>query len=250
MILALDCGNSRIKLGLHHSSGWVSQQSVALDDAAALDAAVGPLLDKAGDSPRVVACNVAGPAVQARVQDLLARHGLTVRWLLPSRAEGGVTNRYEQPERLGADRWAALVGARGLHAGAAVVACAGTALTIDTLTAGGDFTGGVILPGIALMKRSLAGGTAQLPLAQGGYAVAARNTADAIESGVLDAACGALARHLARVPGARLLLTGGDAAAIAAAWEAGAQLGGQGAGGTAPQVVDNLVLEGLVRVAG
>lgn len=244
MILALDCGNSRIKLGLHRGAGggWVSQQSVALDDEAALASALAAIADAAGAKPRVIACNVAGPAVQSRVDGLLVGKGLTARWLLPTRAEGGVTNHYEQPERLGADRWAALVGARGLHAGAAVVACAGTALTIDTLTAAGDFTGGVIMPGIALMKRSLAGGTAQLPLAEGRYALAARNTADAIESGVLDAACGALTRHLARAPGARLLLTGGDSVVIAAALVAG--------GGAAPLVVDNLVLEGLVRVAG
>lgn len=254
MILALDCGNSRIKIGLHGDAGWISQQSVALDDGPALDAAMASLLGKAGaaagvQATRVMACNVAGPAVQARVQDLLARHGLAARWLLPSRAEEGVTNHYEQPERLGADRWAALVGARGLHAGAAVVACAGTALTIDTLTDRGDFIGGVILPGIALMKRSLAEGTAQLPLAHGRYSTTARNTQDAIESGVLDAACGAIARHAARVPGARVLLTGGDAAAIAAAWRADAAPK-TGAAIALPLVVDNLVLEGLVRVAG
>lgn len=253
MILALDCGNSRIKIGLHRGGGdgWAMQRSVLLDDEAALDAGIAAVLRQAGGAGgiRVMACNVAGPAVEARVQALLARHGLDCRWLRSSAAEGGVTNHYEQPERLGADRWAALIGARALHAGATVVACAGTALTIDTLGADGAFSGGVILPGVALMKRSLAQGTAQLPLANGRYSTTARNTQDAIESGVLDAACGAIARHAARVPGARLLLTGGDAVAIIEAWQAGAPLE-PGTDIPAPLLVDNLVLEGLVRVAG
>ncbi len=251
MILAIDCGNSRIKLGLHRGGavGWEAQHSVAMDDGAALDATLGSLLGLAGPAPRVIACNVAGAAVRARVDEMLARRALAGRWLQASAAEAGVTNHYEQPERLGADRWAALIGARALHAGATVVACAGTALTIDTLGADGAFSGGVILPGIALMKRSLAEGTAQLPLASGSYSASARNTQDAIESGVLDAACGAIARHAARVPGARLLLTGGDAAAILAAWHAGAPPAPDAAI-AAPVVVDNLVLEGLVRVAG
>ena len=62
---------------------------------------------------------------------------------------------------------AALVGARASVSGACVVVCAGTATTIDVLSADGEFRGGLILPGFDLMRAALANNTAQLPLAEG-----------------------------------------------------------------------------------
>jgi type III pantothenate kinase len=151
----------------------------------------------------------------------------------------GVRNLYEEPQRLGADRWAALIAARHLHPGAALVVCAGTATTADILDHEGTFQGGLILPGLDLMLQSLARNTAQLPLAVGRFAGLPRNTADAIVSGCLHAQAGAIERMFAQVasyPDAICLVSGG----------------------AAPQLFDllripkrqaaNLVLEGLVRI--
>jgi type III pantothenate kinase len=88
------------------------------------------------------------------------------------------------------------------------------------------------------MKKALAANTAGLPLQQGRYAADPRNTADAIESGCLEAQAGAIERCHARLPaGASCLITGGAAATIAARLTISAS------------VVDNLVLEGLLRIA-
>jgi hypothetical protein len=67
---------------------------------------------------------------------------------------------------------------------------AGTATTIDTLDADGNFLGGVIMPGVGLMLRSLAHGTAALPCAESEYAANPRCTDDAIVSGVIEAQAG------------------------------------------------------------
>ena len=85
-------------------------------------------------------------------------------WLLPQDAQCGVVNSYRNPPQLGSDRWAALIGARHLlgERPAMVVVC-GTATTIDFLTGEGVFKGGVIMPGVGLMLRSLHEGTAALP---------------------------------------------------------------------------------------
>jgi hypothetical protein len=89
-------------------------------------------------------------------------------WAKSQSAQHGVRNLYERPpEQLGADRWAALIGARALLGSTCLVVCAGTATTIDRLDASGLFRGGLILPGYDLMRAALAANTAQLPLAEG-----------------------------------------------------------------------------------
>src|SRR5205085_12624801 len=130
-----------------------------------------------------------------------------------------VTNRYDtlQP---GADRWAALLGAWHRQRGACLVVGAGTATTADLLSTRGEFRGGIIFPGLELMKRSLAENTTRLPFAEGAWAEEPRNTADAIETGVLQAQAGAIERmyaQLTRVEGssAACLISGGAAARIA-----------------------------------
>jgi len=72
---------------------------------------------------------------------------------------------YQDPSKLGADRWAAVIGARALSSTNTLIISAGTATTIDLLGSNGVHYGGWILPGLELMQRSLEGNTAQLPLA-------------------------------------------------------------------------------------
>jgi type III pantothenate kinase len=60
----------------------------------------------------------------------------------------GITNGYSQPERLGVDRWLALIAARQLVNGDCIVIDAGSAITVDLLSADGRHLGGAILPGI------------------------------------------------------------------------------------------------------
>ena len=159
MDLLLDAGNTRLKWGLHDEAGWHAQGAVlltALDGFADVLAGLGPIR-------RMLGANVAGPAVGGRITAFMAARGLAAEWI-KSQPEGfGVRNSYLDPARLGADRWAALVGARALHAGAALVVTSGTATTADVLDAGGVFQGGAILPGLDLMRMSLARDTAQLP---------------------------------------------------------------------------------------
>jgi type III pantothenate kinase len=234
-VLAIDCGNSVLKWGLHRDGAWVRVDGVPLGAIVRLEARWRDL-----DAPdKIVVSNVAGHAVGLEIDRLLARWAIEPIRVVPGRSQCGVVNGYERPERLGADRWAALIGARALEQGACLVVDAGTATTVDMLSADGTFTGGAILPGMSLMKRALAQHAAQLPLSEGRLVPEPRNTEDAIETGCLLAQAGAIERlHAHMGPAARCLISGGNAAKIASALRIGAR------------VVDNLVLEGLLRIAG
>lgn len=235
MILAIDCGNTRLKWGMHDGAHWLAQ---GLLDYAELPALAG-LLAAQPRASRAVAANVAGPQVGEAVQTTVAALGLPLLWAKSQSAQHGVCNLYDNPEQLGADRWAALVGARALHPGACLVVCAGTATTVDVLDAEGYFQGGLILPGVELMCRALAANTAQLPLASGRFAGLPRNTLDAIVSGCLHAQAGAVERMFEQVavqPGAVCLVGGGAAGQFFDLLR------------VPKRHVDNLVLEGLARI--
>lgn len=237
MILCLDAGNTRIKWGLREGPTWLAQGAFTHEDA-------GRLADKLPARPkRLIACNVAGPAVAQRIETLANGLGVPLDWFRSGAATGGVVNGYERPDQLGADRWAALIGARHLQAGACLVVMAGTATTIDILDAAGVFRGGLILPGLELMKRALARNTAGLPEAQGSFRELPTNTDDAITSGCLQATLGAIERMVAiqrRSASAdfQVILSGGAAAALALHLD------------PTPRLVDNLVLEGLAHAMG
>lgn len=232
MIACLDAGNSRLKWGLAAEGGWVAQGALewsGMDQFATLAAGWPPL-------ERVLLASVAGPGQEARICQALAGH--RVERVRSTAAAAGVVNGYLQPEQLGVDRWCALIGARSLTREPCLVVTAGTATTIDSLDGEGRFLGGLILPGLEMMRTALARGTARLPLAEGARQDFPRQTPDAIHSGCLEAQLGAIERAFARLPGAALCLLSGGAAPF-----------------LAPHLklplrpVDNLVLEGLRQLA-
>ena len=232
--IAIDAGNTRIKWGVHEGARWVERGALPTGEAARLrDCAAG----WPAGAP-VVACCVAGKLVEDEIANVLAGRFPPVRWLRSSAEACGVRNHYEAPERLGADRWAATLGARGIVQGACLVICAGTATTVDWIDGGGEFRGGLILPGVDLMRSSLARNTAQLPFADGRFQLAPRNTADAIFSGCLYAQIGAIERMYAAMRDeseALCLLTGGAAPCLAPHLSVPFPL------------MENLILDGLVR---
>ena len=144
--------------------------------------------------------------------------------------------------RLGADRWAALIGAHHEPGGDLLVVSAGTALTLDCLDRDGMFRGGTIAPGFALMRQSLARGTARLGYPEGDYAAYPQQTADAILSGCIDALVAPVERRAARFSAdlgrpVRILIGGGDGMMLMSHLAVPAA------------IVDNLVLSGLALVA-
>lgn len=195
-VFVIDAGNTRIKWGVAEGDAWLALGAAAKDDADGLRGALAPWLQPDGVA---VCCNVAGAAVADRITDELAAHGLIPRWFVSGERCLGVSNGYANPRQLGPDRWAAVIAAWQECASACLVVNAGTALTVDSLDESGRFLGGLIAPGVATMLASLTRHTAGLPGDPGEHRAFPTRTADAMTTGAIDAAVGAIARARSRL---------------------------------------------------
>jgi type III pantothenate kinase len=248
MILAIDAGNSRVKWGWYvydaqekdagGKVGWSSVATVSLIEFAASSDHINPFSATHENPARIIISNVAGEGAQQLLVNWTSIFEAEPEWVKGERAACGVRNGYEAPEQLGPDRWAALIAARALEPGrACVVVNAGTATTVDALSAQGEFLGGLILPGVDLMRFVLHEHTGRLPLREGNFVRAPRNTVDAIETGCRHAQAGAVER-MHRV-------LGGDSVCMVS--------GGAGRSlierlDLPCRYVENLVLEGLACI--
>lgn len=129
----------------------------------------------------------------------------------------GVRCAYQDPSKLGVDRWLNLIALQHLYAGGGCVIDAGSAITVDYLGEDGRHLGGIISPGVQLMQQSLQQ-VAGLPLPSAACPPhLANNTEQAIYSGTLLAATGLLDKMLADYSSncPTIVLTGGDGALLA-----------------------------------
>ena len=124
----------------------------------------------------------------------------------------GVYNAYQQPEKLGVDRWLALVAVRNHYQLPAFIVDCGTAITVDLIDAEGKHQGGLISPGLTLMKKSLAAGTEALQYHETHYDFGPADfTEAAIYSGTMAAAVGLIEYVLNKHSNAMLPLPSGEA---------------------------------------
>jgi type III pantothenate kinase len=246
--LALDIGNTRLKWAQyaapHPGAPLLAHGAEFLEN-----------IDKLSDGAwlglphptHVLGCVVAGDAIKRRVQDQMDSWDVGPQWVVASESEAGLTNGYDHPTRLGADRWVAMIGAyhRMLAQGPArpmVVVMVGTAVTVEAVDASGKFLGGLILPGHGIMLRALESGTAGLHVPTGEVREFPTNTSDALTSGGTFAIAGAVERmlqHVRKRCGAepKCIMTGG------AGWKMAPSM-------SVPfELVDNLIFEGLLQLA-
>ena len=238
MKLAIDAGNSRVKWGWHDGNAWASISTVSLIEFAASSDHINPFSVTHDNPSRIVISNVAGEGAQQLLVNWTSIFDAEPEWVHGEAERCGVHSRYDRPEQLGPDRWAALIAARTLHTGPCLVVNAGTATTVDALSADGQFLGGLILPGVELMRFVLHEHTGRLPMQEGIFRDLPRNTIDAIETGCRHAQAGAIERMFRTMGGQGIcLVSGGGGAALIERLEAPCRY------------VENLVLEGLARIA-
>ena len=235
MKLLIDIGNSRVKWGLHDGLDWQGKGAVLHQEVSHMSSVwCLPTISE------VFAVNVAAERLRHVVQQNVA---CEINWVMSERQRDGVVNHYRDLGQQGPDRWLAVIAARQHYQSDLIIACAGTALTIESLTENGEYLGGSILPGYGLMLSSLRRGTAKLNAPAKLVEGIPQATEEAIAAGVMDALSGAIERarlRLSQYTGRALpevVLTGGDATRIAPSLA------------IPVAVIDNLVLEGLLRVA-
>jgi type III pantothenate kinase len=242
MILAIDAGNSRVKWGWYdpdlRGGGWSSIANVSLIEFAASSDHINPFSATHENPARILISNVAGEGAHQLLVNWTSIFDAAPEWVHGERERCGVRNRYDSPELLGPDRWASLIAARALKPDRlCLVVNAGTCTTVDALSAEGEFLGGLILPGIDLMRFVLHEHTGRLPLQEGRFVETPRNTIDAIETGCRHAQAGAVER-MHRVLGvdSACLVSGGGGQALIERLDLPCRY------------VENLVLEGLARI--
>jgi type III pantothenate kinase len=250
--LALDVGNTRLKWALYDASRpgatLIAHGAEFLENIDKL--AEGPW-SELPEPRQILGCIVAGDAIRRRISAQLELWDATPQWVVASSAEAGLTNGYDHPTRLGADRWVAMIGARQ-HMLAhtelkgerrpLVVVMVGTAVTVEAIDVDGKFLGGIIIPGHGIMLRALESGTAGLHVPTGEVVDFPTNTSDALTSGGTFAIAGAVERmiqHVTKHCGATpvCIMTGG------AGWKMAPSM-------SVPfELVDSLIFDGLLEIA-
>lgn len=242
MILLVDVGNTRIKWATW-SGGEVRRDGVCPTHA---EADLAGVCSQTGIAHAVVVC-VAGEEVRLSLAQRLENAGVIVHWVHPEYSAHGLLNRYQPPESLGADRYAALIGAdRGFQRDCVVVGV-GTAMTVDMLTGAGEFLGGCIVPGPDLMRASLFTGTAGVGPSSGGWRDFPRDTGAAVDSGIALALLGVVQGLRARLAGIDGTEPGDSLPAVILTGGARAYLRPLLPGEVFE--IDELVLEGLAWIA-
>lgn len=218
MNLLLDVGNTALKWAATEGEEFIARGRIELtqlDDASAFEEPWQELSCPA----RVLVASVAPPSVMEQISAWCdGNWGLEAERVQASVAACGVTNAYREPARLGVDRWLTLVAARARTAGAACVVDCGTAVTVDVLDEHGMHLGGLIVPGLKMMARSLEE-CAQVRLdgePDSEVPLLACDTVNAVRGGTLYAAVAFIDRVLEDVGDAlaqpmQHLITGGDA---------------------------------------
>lgn len=211
MVLQIDIGNSRIKWRLMN----VHKPLLAGSQATATILSGKPLaLQGVTSVSEVRIASVANPAVITSLRHQLAeRFSVSIKMPQVTAKAGGVTCGYKNPQQLGVDRWLAIVAAYHQFPERLLVVDAGSAITLDLVSPGGQHQGGYIIPGLRLMNEALRGGTEAVD-------VTASNASDllnpgedsqqAVNKGCLMAAVAAVEKLASQHP-IRVVVTGGDA---------------------------------------
>lgn len=236
-VLLADVGNSRIKLGAIAVYGNGTALPVITKRQDLVSRSFRPdmleqWLHAAAPGPAVILVASVHDAAAARLEAAIAAASATQHRPLRQRrighADMPLVISVPEPHRVGIDRLAGAAAARLMKSAdrPAIVVDCGTAATVDLVSATGEFLGGAILPGPALMTKALAEGTSRLPavaaLEQGMVpAMPGRSTQEAIAAGVGWGMRGAVARLVEEArkacgngPEPQVILTGGWRAAV------------------------------------
>jgi type III pantothenate kinase len=226
-LLVLNAGNTRLAMGAFSAGALEDVVRIANDDKAQWPAALAKAWEKirGHDNAAVVACGVNPPLVAEISRAVLNATGQSVDWV-GKQIDLPIKVLTDQPSETGVDRILNIAAAYEQMQKACVVVDAGTAITIDVCNDAGEFLGGAIAPGAALMLRALHERTAQLPQVELDVPAApyGRNTRQAMLHGVYHGIRGMVkeivenyATELGNWPD--VIATGGDAQRLFGGWE-------------------------------
>ncbi len=221
MKLLVDIGNSRIKWTTLDSGRFTESHSFDRKKTGIKTSFTNEWKDLT-DIDSVYVSNVGGDKIAEQLTDWSEKKWqLLPKFITSEQKRFGVTNAYQQADKLGVDRWLALIAARQHARQATCIIDCGTAITIDVVTKYGAHQGGMILPGITLMRSALASNTSNLTdvVEESEFKTLAVNTHGAIQAGTLYMVTASLERIVDDLNEQfnnriRFIITGGDAALV------------------------------------
>lgn len=224
MLLALDAGNTNITIGVFRNGTLACRwrlRTVHEQTADEWGILLRNLFSLAGlDFSLIdgVIISSVVPPLDASLTEMARQYFHREALFVTAETDTGLRILYDNPRDVGADRIVNSVAAFYEHGGPCVVVDFGTAITFDAVSAGAEYLGGIICPGIGISIQALFAKTARLPMVdfRDPGRLIGTNTVASIQSGlyygVIAMIDGILERLLAELgPATRCLATGGQA---------------------------------------
>jgi len=222
MLLTIDIGNTNIVLGGFRGEELAAHFRITTQPERTADeygVLAVSLFREAGITPKevegVILCSVVPPLTPIFESMARERFGREPLMIEPG-VKTGMPILYENPHEVGADRIVNGVAAFHRYGGPAIVIDFGTATTFDTITAKGEYLGGVIAPGLKISAEALFSRAARLPrvdIKRPGRVIG-RNTVASMQSGIYFGYAGLVEGIVKRIvaelgEGTKVVATGG-----------------------------------------
>ncbi len=191
-LLAIDVGNTQTVVGLFDGKELLSSWrlgSVArrtTDELAILIEGLFRLgQHRMSDVGRVVLASVV-PPLGPNLEEMATRFFGVKPLVVGPGIRTGISIKYDNPREVGADRIVNAVAGYQLYSGPLVIVDFGTAITFDAISAGGEYLGGAIAPGLGIALEALIDKTARLPRVETAVppSVIGKNTVHSIQAGI------------------------------------------------------------------
>lgn len=222
-ILLVDIGNTSIKWALKDSASLTDMSQQQYPEDVSEHFFVDCLANISKPNKVLVTCVAGAEVWQAFTDAVNTLWSINIERVQSKPNGYGLINGYKKPAELGSDRWCALIGAYHMANSDVIVIDCGSAITIDLVNQSGEHLGGYILPGLAMMKKSLGLDTAQVKVnsssLEGNSIKPAHSTSECVAAGVNLAAVSVIEsvikQQLAHSSHFKCYLTGGDADSLA-----------------------------------
>ena len=228
MLLAIDIGNTNIKLGIFDGDRLKATWNLATGIHRTADEYGGVvlnLMEREKVLPSkitgVVLCGVVPPLLPTFVE-LCKKYLNTEPLVVEAGVKTGMRIRLDNPREVGPDRVVNAVAAQNLYGKPLIIIDLGTATTFDVVSKEGDYLGGAIAPGIVIATEALYTRTAALPRIglSRPKQVIGKNTISAMQSGIIFGYIGLIEGMIKRIEQelgskAKVIATGGQAYSLA-----------------------------------
>lgn len=220
MIFLIDIGNSRTKY-VHRLEDSLSGKLSAITQLSNIDFSVDDFAEHFSQATKIIVANVGSASLTDALKIWCNTQEISFTQVFSEKQKNNVVSAYQEPAKLGIDRWLALLAAAQHYPNKNVLIIdAGTATTVDFLAKDGQHQGGWILAGIDTLRASLLNNSTLVTADE--YASAdisfAKNTSDNVHNACWSATLGMIQQGISRAQEYStldaIILTGGNGLAL------------------------------------